>query len=68
MDLEIIEKNNKHYMKPVKTNLPYELDRAYFHLENLFNGNKVLGEYIFIFLVQECIQYIIYLKVLEIVK
>lgn len=36
-------KKGKEYWIPVKTELTYVLKRAYFQLDNLFNGNKLLG-------------------------
>lgn len=32
-------------MVVTKSNINYEAKRLYFHLDNLFNGNKLLGMY-----------------------
>lgn len=39
-----IEKNGKIYMKPENTKLSFTTTRIYMRLDNLYNGDKILGE------------------------
>lgn len=39
----VTKKNGRKYMNITKSSLGYENGRTYFHLENLFNGDKLLG-------------------------
>ncbi|XP_061390853.1 protein takeout-like [Musca vetustissima] len=43
-DLKPVEKNGKIYAKLHHTKLIFEAENVKYHLENLFNGDKVLGE------------------------
>lgn len=38
------EKNGATHMKLVKYNFEYHADKVHFNLENLFNGDKALGD------------------------
>lgn len=45
-----IEKNGQIYMKPENTKLTFTTTRIYLRLDNLYNGNKILGESTNVFL------------------
>lgn len=44
MEYTLEKKEDKDYIKPVKDSLVFETDQGYYHLDNLFEGNKVLGK------------------------
>lgn len=39
-----VEKNGKVYLKPVNTKLVFTTTRMYLKLDNLYNGDKLLGD------------------------
>lgn len=43
-DLEL-RSNGKRYFRLTNSTLPYKVGGVYIHLENLFNGDKLLGRY-----------------------
>ncbi|GLV41783.1 uncharacterized protein CBL_12072 [Carabus blaptoides fortunei] len=44
VDYKIIEKKGVKYIEIDKSSIAYETKRSYYHLDNLFNGDGVLGE------------------------
>ncbi|CAH0550088.1 unnamed protein product [Brassicogethes aeneus] len=44
MNWKLVEKNNKQYAQIETYKLDMKLKRAYFHFENLFKGDKLLGD------------------------
>lgn len=45
MDYNLVKKHGKEYMNIVRSSVDIKTPRAYFHLTNLFNGNKELGDH-----------------------
>lgn len=43
-DYDIVEKKNKKYMSIKKDNIDFKVSRAYYKFDNLFNGDKRLGD------------------------
>lgn len=50
MHYELVKKKNIEYIKIVEHEIDFTPRRAYFYFENLFNGNKVLGDQILQFM------------------
>lgn len=49
---KVIEKNGKQYIQTERFNLDFNTTRLHINLENLFNGDKALGENMNLFLNQ----------------
>lgn len=44
MDYLLEKKDGKDYVKPIKSDLVFDVDRGFYHFDNLFEGNKQLGK------------------------
>lgn len=45
INFNVTKQGNKEYITPTSNTFDYTITRAYFQLENLFNGNERLGNY-----------------------
>ena len=43
-DWDMVKRNGKDYMNFTKSDLLFENGQAYFNLDNLFNGDRLLGK------------------------
>lgn len=43
VDFDLVDKNGKEFIQTKNPQLTYVTERSYYHLDNLFNGNKLLG-------------------------